>query len=129
MKDATFFALKDNEDLNKYDLVLKGEFADVYELKQEYRSSLVASDVRLPQKKSYRASDELYLSSGKGSDDRYKQLSVAWVTSMFLMVTMTLLLSRVTRRSLTDTKPVLEGELTGNYGTKLIADRNLRRVN
>ena len=40
VNDQTFRLLKDNEALNKYDLVLKGDFADIYELKGEFRQNL-----------------------------------------------------------------------------------------
>ncbi len=49
MKDATFFALKDNPDLSKYNLVVKGEFADIYELKGEYKGNLLTTSEMLQQ--------------------------------------------------------------------------------
>ena len=40
VNDQTFRLLKDNEALEKYDLVLKGDFADIYELKSDERGNL-----------------------------------------------------------------------------------------
>jgi len=41
LNDSSFSLLKDNPGLGKYDLVLRGEFADVYELREEYQGGLM----------------------------------------------------------------------------------------
>lgn len=40
VNDSTFRLLKDNAALGKYELKLKGDFADIYELKEEFRNQL-----------------------------------------------------------------------------------------
>lgn len=96
MRDATYFAVADTEGFGKYDLILKGEFADIYELKGEYR-------YQLPGPKAFIGSENLNkLEKQKGTflgKNIHQQVSanagVVGITSMFSVVSAALLLSRI----------------------------------
>lgn len=114
MKDSTFYSLR-NSDLSRYRLVLKGEFADVYELKDEYRASLINPKFMRPLNGNNVPYGENGLFVGeKILRNIFGQASVFGYGSMFAIVSASLLLTKVDKRKIR-----LKGKIDGEFGFNL----------
>lgn len=122
MKDATFFALRDTNIAN-YKLILKGEFADIYELKTEYRANLIDPKQMHTLNGKNIPLDENGLFLGEEVETKsVGTVSVFTVASMFSVVSVTLFLARV------DKKPIiLRRKINGEFGLNLTYLREARR--
>lgn len=122
MKDATFYAVRDTPGLLKYDLVLKGEFADVYELKSEnlqYLESHISQPLHA--EKGISGNQEL-LAVDSTPAERSRRIGVFWVTAMFGSISMAFLGVKVERK-----RKDLQGNVDGMFGFNLTSVRESRK--
>ena len=131
MKDATFYAIRDNPQFPEYNLVLKGEFADIYELKSQYRGNLLTP----------KAMSKLNI-NGKPGDNKLQQgqiidvnksskASVYGITSMFGIVSTALFMARFEnspiRKKLKKKREQI-GKVDSEFGCNLVILRQVGKT-
>ena len=100
MHDATFTLVADSPGFSKYDLVLKGEFADVYELKPEYRQFLNGQDVKpLPVDRSLIRVSNVANTTNLAKAENSRRISVLLTFTMLGMVAGALFLLKFNGKS------------------------------
>ena len=119
MKDATFYSLKDNADLSKYDLVLKGEFADIYEIKSEYRGNLITPYEMSKNNPNSKTAENQLLQGQKIEQDKSARVSVFGFTSMFGIVSTALFVSKFEK------KPAKKGKIDAELAFNLVIFRDV----
>ncbi len=128
LQDATFYALKDNPEFLKYDLVLKGEFADIYEIKDEYSSNL-------PTYESFNTNDpnaknikNNFTSGQTLQSKKSANINTLELTSMFGVISTALFMTRLKGPIQTKTKKKEKefGEINGELGYNLMKIKEIK---
>lgn len=128
MRDATFWALKDTEDLQKYDLALQGEFADIYELKSEYRNQLPGEKAFLGAGNLNKLEKQNKLFLGKKIyREELGNASVLGITSMFSVISVALLLAKIEKTPMKKVK-INRIKVNSGLGFNVSTLREAKRV-
>lgn len=132
MQDATFYALRDNAQFHsEYNLVLKGEFADIYELKPEYQHNLIPQDVMAKNNLNDKTVKTGPLEGQIIGEDKSSRASVFGLTSMFGVVSTALFMAKFekypTKKKLKNHYKV-GGEAGVEYGFNLVMLRQIGKT-
>ncbi len=130
MKDATFYSVQRGSGLSKYDLVLSGEFADIYELKPEYRSNLVSSD-SFPTDLNSNISGANLKQGRPISSATSTATGVLGITSMFSVVSAALFMASLDsnpKKKRYIKTPTAKGKANSEYGFNLVTLRQVNNV-
>lgn len=130
-KDATFYAIKDNPDFSKYNLVLKGEFADIYELKDEYKGNLLTQDEMLQQDLNGKVNQNKSQRAQKIDQYTSSKASVYGLASMFGIASTALFVARiegVPGRKKVKKQHTRKGNINGEFGSNLVMLRGVGKI-
>ncbi len=123
MKDATFYAVRDKPGFLKYDLVLKGEFADIYELKSEFRNVLYTQNVKTKMSGEIPTLDSRLFTSGNQSAEQSRSVSVLWFAVMFMLTAIAFFGVKFEKN-----RRISDKDVDGVFGSHLTVLRNESKV-
>lgn len=130
MQDATYYALKDTPDFSKYNLVLKGEFADIYEIKSEYSSNLPSYESFKTTNLNSKTQNNKYISGQTLQSNKSANINTLELTSMFGVVSTALFMTRLKGPVKIQTKKKEKefGEINSELGYNLVTMKNIKNT-
>lgn len=130
-KDATFHEVGNNPELSEYKLALKGEFADIYELKSEYRGNLITAEAMSQMDVNGKPGDNKLLQGEVIDQNKSSRASVYGMTSMFGIVSTALFMAKFENspvRKRIKKKREQVGSVDSEYGCNLTELRQIGKT-